>query len=228
MNLNMLRTLLALITLFSAFACNKPGSNDHSMPGKVLDYSTYAAIPGTNVILFRADGVNPLSPLGLTNPVSNSAVSDANGNFSVTFDASINKTYYTYDANKTGYIYIQPDFIARPIFNSRRDPIDTIYIDKISILDIMMNNIAPAGANDTLALSIVHSRHTGNGIYRTIRKDRTLTGIINNSNFRDTFSVKEYPILKLSWTVRNNGVLSTGEQTIIPVEFSTTNYSLNY
>jgi hypothetical protein len=227
-----MRLFLIILILFTITSCNKTNNeNTQTFKGVVFDYSTNARAPNTIIKLIRHEG---FWQSGYLNPVFDSAITNANGEYEIIVDKATGKSFYNIETYKPGYSSAKPFCLPRAFYglltSGQNTYYDTSLVDKSTIVTTLINNILPANVNDTLDFSIWRGKTCNSGppISDYIRIDKQFIGIVTNQYFSDTFSLKSSPLVSISWTVRNNGIISTNEQTITPVEFGTTNFILNY
>lgn len=227
-----MRLFFIILILFTIPSCNKTiNENTLTFKGVVFDYSTNARVPNTIVKLIRHEG---FWQGGYLNPVFDSAITNANGEYEIIVAKVTGKFFYNVETQKSGYVSAKPLCLPRALYgllnSSQNTYYDTSLVDKSTIVTTFINNILPANVNDTLDFSIWRGKTCNSGppISDYIRIDKQFIGIVTNQYFSDTFSLKSSPIVSLRWTVRNNGIISTNEQPIAPVEFGTTVFNLNY
>lgn len=228
-----MRSFIICLFLFAIISCKKNGNeNSETFKGIVIDYSTNARVSNTIVILIRSEGFLPVG--GYLNPISDSAITNANGEYEIIVAKVTGKSIYNIETQKSGYSSAKPLCLPRALYgllNSNQNTYyDTSLVDKSTIVTTFINNILPTNVNDTLDFSIWRGKTCSSGppISEYIRIDKQFIGIVTNQYFSDTFSLKSSPIVSIRWTVRNNGIISTNEQPIAPVEFGTTIFNLNY
>lgn len=227
--------LLALPFIIASLSCNKDDDEDSNRQvyrGFVSDVSNFARLQGVNVELHRADGMNPDG--SFNNDVVTAMTTNNNGEFFFSVDPIPGKTIYKVVPVTLSYKLIMPTcstVIAKPIVSSNNLYRDTLNLDKLSFVNVTLTNQAPASATDTMDFTIVHQRtcntNPSSPIYQTTRKNFRYIGTSANQ-VRDTFSLKEYPLLRLKWIVRN-GSIQNEDSLVIPVnEYGTTNFPVNY
>lgn len=227
-----MRLFLIILILITITSCNKTNNeNTQTFKGVVFDYSTNARVPNTIIKLIRHVG---FGQGGYLNPVFDSTITNANGEYEIIAAKVTGKLFYNIETHKPGYTSAKPFCLPRAIYallNSGQNTYyDTSLVDKSTIVTTFINNILPANINDTLDFSLLRGKTCSSGppISTYIRIDKQFIGIVTNQYFSDTFSLKSSPNVSIRWTVRNNGIISTNEQIITPVEFGTTNFNLNY
>ncbi len=221
-----MQKLLILLLVF-LFACNKNEDNETTFKGVVFDYSSNQRLAAATVqvVLSGASGT----------VYSHSVTTGANGEYEIKLSVPPGHTIYNVLTKKEGFVTIENICKGTPIgklFNySQFIYNDTIYEDKQTIVNLNLNNIPPANTNDTLLIRLTHGNTcsvTPLFIQVIIAKEIELKGAINGYILSDTFSLKEAPLVKATWSVRNNGIVSNGEQQITATEFRTTNQVINY
>ena len=229
-----MRLLLIFLFLFTIISCGKNGNeNSLTFKGIVTDYSTNARVPNTIIKLIRSQGYIPGS--GYYDPVFDSTITNANGEFELVVGWVAGKTMYNIEVQKPGYSFVAPfcaPRIASRLLISNQDTYyDSLLVDKSTIIHIVLNNLLPGNSTDTLDVSLNHIKICNSSpviIGEGFRTEKQFIGIVSNQYFSDTFSLKATPNVTLKWTVRNNGIISTNEQSITPAEFGTTVFNLNY
>ena len=230
-----MRLFLIILILFTITSCNKTNNeNTQTFKGVVFDYSTNARVPNTIIKLIRHEGFEQFGQGGYRYPVFDSTITNANGEYEIIVAKVTGKCCYNIETHKPGYSSAKPLCLPRAVFallNSGQNTYyDTSLVDKSTIVTTFINNILPANVNDTLDFSFLQGKTCSSSpiISAYYRIEKQFIGIVTNQYFSDTFSLKSSPIISIKWTVRNNGIISTNEQTIAPVEFGATNFNLNY
>lgn len=227
-----IRVTFILLLLTVLISCsNKEAGGDYNFRGIVIDYSTGEGISGASIYLHRADGASPGG--NLNNPVTHTGMSTNGGGYNIGVDWISGKMIYKVEASKSGYRPALPQcgnsYFGKFLQASVNTYRDTLYLDKETIVRIVTNNVAPAHPNDTLDVRLVREAVCTpfpTNIYNAVQ--RQYIGAVTNQVMADSFSLRSTPTLKLSWTVRNNGIISTQEQTVTATEFSTTTFNIDY
>lgn len=223
----MRRSLIISILFSFLLSCNKSSDKEdfYTISGIVLDYDSRTPIQNANVIC------PPNDPESL---LVDSVLSDVNGNFSFTYpkkDTRPNlyakKNYYL-----APYIYRYLHLI------SNNDRIDTLYLSKVSYVNLLLHNSVIYNGNDSLYLTVFNYRRgynsiTGadviglNSIY--FLKKLAATGDTILSNIPVVYFATPYNKVHMEYKIiRNGNALFTQTDSTDLIQYSIKNHTINY
>ena len=226
----MKRLIIIITVAIWIVSCKKndPGSS-LTFKGRVIDFSTNAGIPDVNVKITRGTGVVPGA---VVNGHSDSVNTNSNGDYEIVLEHVPGDLVYRVDINKASYFRpIMPcvgQFFAKPINTGDNVYTDVVTLDRSTKLVITVNNIPPANINDTLYVSVDHFKPCSPIHSLGTSSYKAFFGVVSNAQFEDSFSLKDTPEISVFWSLVNNGIISSTRQELTPVEFGTTQFTINY
>lgn len=223
-----MRKALIISFVFSfLLSCNKSSDKDdfYTISGIVLDYDSRTPIQNANVIC------PPNHPESL---LVDSVLSDVNGHFSFTYTKGDSRRNLYAKKNN----YLATYFLRDLQLISNNDRVDTIYLSKVSYVNLLLHNSVIYNGNDSLYLTVFNNRRgyntiTGadviglNSIYNV--KKLAATGDTILSNIPVVYFATPYNKVHMEYKIiRNGNTLFTQTDSTDLIQYSIKNHTINY
>lgn len=152
--------------------------------------------------------------------------SSSSGEYSFKFTDD-SRTYYVLTASKPGYLFIKNSFF--PMVIPEDDVFGDLFMDKASILKIKFHKNQQTTIGDSVYYCASFTASSGPLI--NVQNHYHNSIIVNGTDveFVDSFSLKQFPISVISFSIYNNGVIKSISDSIVQItEFGTSEIEINY